>query len=143
MRASACIAASCFVYRFTARSIDKFGWSRRKSCLINGAILLVASVPCILGYNVLSSFSPLGKQILDWEDFLVSNLLLPLGSLTYVIFCTNKKIGWGFESFKKEANAGEGLKVKKWMYGYMKYALPVIMAVVFLFGLMSFFNISF
>ena len=126
-----------------ACSIDKFGWSRRKSCLINGAILLVASVPCILGYNVLSSFSPLGKQILDWEDFLVSNLLLPLGSLTYVIFCTNKKIGWGFESFKKEANAGEGLKVKKWMYGYMKYALPVIMAVVFVFGLMSFFNISF
>ena len=126
-----------------ACSIDKFGWSRRKSCLINGAILLVASVPCILGYNVLSSFSPLGKQILDWEDFLVSNLLLPLGSLTYVIFCTNKKIGWGFESFKNEANAGEGLKVKKWMYGYMKYALPVIMAIVFVFGLMSFFNISF
>lgn len=126
-----------------ACSIDKFGWSRRKSCLINGAILLVASVPCILGYNVLSSFSPLGKQILDWEDFLVSNLLLPLGSLTYVIFCTNKKIGWGFESFKNEANAGEGLKVKNWMYGYMKYVLPVIMAIVFVFGLMSFFNISF
>jgi len=126
-----------------ACSIDKFGWSRRKSCLINGAILLVASVPCILGYNVLSSFSPLGKQILDWEDFLVSNLLLPLGSLTYVIFCTNKKIGWGFENFKNEANAGEGLKVKNWMYGYMKYVLPVIMAVVFVFGLMSFFNISF
>ena len=126
-----------------ACSIDKFGWSRRKSCLINGAILLVASVPCILGYNVLSSFSPLGKQILDWEDFLVSNLLLPLGSLTYVIFCTNKKIGWGFESFKNEANEGEGLKVKNWMYGYMKYVLPVIMAVVFVFGLMSFFNISF
>jgi len=126
-----------------ACSIDKFGWSRRKSCLINGAILLVASVPCILGYNVLSSFSPLGKQILDWEDFLVSNLLLPLGSLTYVIFCTNKKKGWGFENFKNEANAGEGLKVKNWMYGYMKYVLPVIMAVVFVFGLMSFFNISF
>lgn len=126
-----------------ACSIDKFGWSRRKSCLINGAILLVSSVPCILGYNLLSSFSPLGKQILDWEDFFVSNLLLPLGSLTYVIFCTNKKIGWGFENFKKEANEGEGLKVKKWMYGYMKYVLPVIMAVVFIFGLMSFFNISF
>jgi NSS family neurotransmitter:Na+ symporter len=126
-----------------ACSIDKFGWSRRKSCLINGAILLVASVPCILGYNLLSSFSPLGKQILDWEDFFVSNLLLPLGSLTYVIFCTNKKIGWGFENFKNEANEGEGLKVKKWMYGYMKYVLPVIMAVVFIFGLMSFFNISF
>ena len=126
-----------------ACSIDKFKWSRKKACLINGGVLLVISMPCILGFNLLSDFAPLGKGVLDWEDFLVSYLLLPLGSLAYVLFCTNKKIGWGFDGFALEANLGKGLKVKKWMYGYMKYALPVIMITVFVFGLMSFFGFSF
>ncbi len=126
-----------------ACSIDKFKWSRKKACLINGGVLLVISMPCILGFNLFEDFAPLGKGVLDWEDFLVSYLLLPLGSLAYVIFCTNKKIGWGFDGFALEANQGKGLKVKKWMYGYMKYALPVIMITVFVFGLMSFFGFSF
>ena len=125
-----------------ACAMEKFGWSRKKSCLINGIILLISSIPCVLGFNLLSGFAPLGKQVLDWEDFLVSNLLLPLGSLTYVIFCTNKKIGWGFDNFADEANKGEGLKVKRWMYGYMKYVLPVIMLIIFVFGLMSFFGVT-
>lgn len=125
-----------------ACTIDKFGWSRRKACLINGGLLLVLSLPCIFGFNLWADFAPLGKSVLDWEDFIVSNLVLPLGSIVYIIFCTNKKYGWGFENFVNEANQGKGLKVKKWMYGYMKYVLPVIMFIVFVFGLLSFFGVK-
>ncbi len=126
-----------------ACTMDKFGWSRRKACIINGCALLVLSLPCIFGFNIWSGFAPLGKSVLDWEDFIVSNLVLPLGSIIYIIFCTNKKYGWGIDNFAAEANQGKGLKVQKWMYGYMKYVLPVIMFVVFVFGLMSYFGISF
>lgn len=126
-----------------ACTIDKFGWSRRKACLINGGLLLVLSLPCIFGFNIWADFAPFGKGILDWEDFVVSNLVLPLGSIVYIIYCTNKKYGWGLDNFAEEANQGKGLKVKRWMYGYMKYVLPVIMFVVFVFGLLAYFGISF
>lgn len=126
-----------------ACSIDKFGWSRKKSCGINAIILLITSIPCVLGFNLWSGFAPLGKNVQDWEDFLVSYFLLPLGSLAYVLFCTNKKIGWGIDNFAQEANCGSGLKIKKITYGYMKYVLPVIMLVVFIFGILSFFGVSF
>ena len=123
--------------------MDKFGWKRRKACIINGALLLVLSLPCIFGFNLWSGFAPLEKTILDWEDFFVSNLVLPLGSFVYVIYCTNKKIGWGYDSLLEEANQGQGLKMKKWMRPYLTYVLPVIMLTVFVFGLLSFFGISF
>ena len=126
-----------------ACTIEKFGWSRKKACVINGVLLFVLSMPCILGFNLWSGFAPFGKGVLDWEDFLVSNIILPLGSLTYVIYCTNKRYGWGFDNFTAEANQGKGLKVKRWMYGYMKYVLPVIMLIIFVFGLLSFFGYSF
>ncbi len=122
-----------------ACTTDKFGWSRKKACLIDGAALLLLSLPCILGFNLWSGFAPLGKGVLDWEDFFVSNLVLPLGSLVYVIFCTNKKIGWGYDNLLAEANQGKGLKLAKWMQPYMTYILPLIMLVVFCFGLSSFF----
>ncbi len=122
-----------------ACTIDKFGWSRRKACIIDGVSLLVLSLPCIFGFNLWSGISPLGKTVLDWEDFFVSNLVLPLGSLVYVIYCTDKRIGWGFDSLLEEANQGKGLKLQRWMRPYMTYVLPVIMLVIFFFGLKSFF----
>ncbi len=114
------------------------GWSKRKTCLICGAGMLVLSIPCLLGFNVLSGFHPLGagSVVLDLEDYIVSNVLLPAGSLIFVIFCTNK-FGWGFDNFMEEANQGKGLKIKKWMKYYMRYALPIIVGVLFVYGVIS------
>ena len=123
-----------------ACTMEKFGWSRKKACLINGAAMLVLSLPCIFGFNLLSGFAPLGKNIMDWEDFAVSNLLLPLGSLVIILFCTLKK-GWGWENFEAEANQGKGLKIKKWMRGYMTYVLPVIVVALFVVGLLIYFGV--
>ena len=92
---------------------DCFGWDRKKSCLINMIIVLVASVPCVLGYNVWSGLTFLGgKNVLDTEDFLVSNLLLPVGSLIFLLFCVSKW-GWGYDKYFAEANTGEGIKLPK------------------------------
>ncbi len=118
--------------------IDRKGMERKKAVLLNFCLLFVLSLPCILGYNVLSSITPLGSgsTILDGEDFLVSNLILPLGSLMMVIFCTSKK-GWGWENFLKEADEGEGLKFPKWLRIYSSYILPVIILLVFFIGLIQ------
>ena len=115
---------------------DITGWSRRKTCLIGGIGMFALSIPCILGFNVLANFHPLGgtSDILGLEDFLVSNIILPLGSLVFVIFCTWKK-GWGWDNFVAEANQGKGLKVRNWMRIYMKYVLPFIILAVFVLGM--------
>ncbi len=115
-------------------TMDLSGWSRKKACLFNGMLLL--SMPCVLGFNVLSKFQPLGPGtgVLDLEDFVVSNLLLPLGSLIFIFFCTSR-YGWGWKDFTKEANTGKGLKVQRWMRGYMCYVLPVLVAVILVLGL--------
>ena len=117
---------------------ELFGWSRKKACLFNGIALIVLSMPCILGFNVLSFIHPFGgtSGIMDLEDFIVSNLLLPIGSLIFVLFCTWKK-AWGWEKFTAEANQGKGAKVKNWMRIYMTYILPVIVFVVFTIGIVS------
>ena len=117
--------------------MDLFGWSRKKSCLINGIAMFLLSIPCILGYNVLSSFKPFGEgsAVLDLEDFIVSNILLPLGSLTMVLFCVTKRYGWGWKNFTAEANAGKGLKVQNWMRGYMTFVLPIIIIILFVVGI--------
>ena len=121
---------------------DVFGWSKKKACLINCIAMLVLCVPCILGFNVLSGFNPFGagSTIMDLEDFAVSNVILPLGSLTFTIFCT-AKFGWGWRNFTEEANQGKGLKVKNWMIGYFSYVLPAIIFVVFALGMLSFFKV--
>lgn len=121
--------------------IDIFGVGRKKACIINGILLLLLSVPCVLGFSLWSGFKPFGGKtnIMDLEDFLVNNILLPLGSLTYVLFCTHKK-GWGWNKFTEEANLGKGLKIKPWMRGYMTYVLPIIIFVIFVFGLYNYFK---
>lgn len=117
-------------------TMDLSGWSRKKACLFNGILMLLLSMPCVLGFNVLSKFQPLGPGtgVLDLEDFVVSNLLLPLGSLIFIFFCTSR-YGWGWKNFTKEANTGKGLKVQHWMRGYMCYVLPVLVAVILVLGL--------
>ena len=121
--------------------MDLFGWSRKKACLINCLAMLVLALPCALGFNVLSGIHPLGgaTNFMDLEDFLVSNLLLPLGSLIFVLFAVSKK-GWGWKNFMEEANAGRGLRVKQWMRGYITYVLPLIILALFLIGIVSYFS---
>jgi len=123
-------------------TMDLTGWSRKKTAIVNGAAMLVLSLPCVLGFNVLSDLEPLkaGNTIMDLEDFLVSNILLPIGSLIFIIFCVNKRYGWGFKNFENEANQGKGVKVQEWMRGYMTYVLPLIVLVLFVIGLIDYFK---
>ena len=115
------------------------GWSRKKACLICAIGIFLLSLPCLLGYNVWSNVRPIaGRDVLDSEDFIVSNLLLPIGSLLFILFCTTR-YGWGWDKFLAEANEGKGLKVAKWMRPYMTYVLPVIVAVILVVGLINFF----
>lgn len=108
--------------------MDLFGWSRKKSCMINLAALIALSLPCVFGYNIWSAIQPLGEgsTILDLEDFMVSNVLLPLGSLVYLLFCVTR-FGWGFENYLKETNTGEGMKMPKWIRIYVTYILPILL----------------
>lgn len=120
---------------------DLFGWSRKKACLINCILMLILSLPCALGFNVLSGIHPMGgtRTFLDLEDFLVSNLILPIGSLIFLLFSVSKR-GWGWKNFLAEANAGKGPKVKNWMRGYMTYVLPFLFIVIFIMGIIPLFQ---
>ena len=115
-------------------------WSRKKACLICCIGIFLLSLPCLLGYNLWSGVRPIaGHDILDSEDFMVSNVMLPLGSALFVLFCT-VRYGWGWKNFMAEANEGTGLKVAQWMRPYMTYVLPVIVFVIFIIGLVGFFG---
>ena len=115
-------------------------WSRKKTCLICCVGIFLLSLPCLLGYNLWSGIRPIaGHDILDSEDFMVSNVMLPLGSALFVLFCT-VRYGWGWKNFMAEANEGTGLKVAQWMRPYMTYVLPVIVLVIFIIGLVGFFG---
>lgn len=120
-----------------AFAMDSHGWSRKKSVLINLIIVIILSLPCALGFNVLSGFEPLGAGtgVLDLEDFIVSNNLLPIGSLIYLTFCCYKK-GWGWDNFIEEADTGNGLKFPKAKAFkiYVKYVIPVVIIAIFIFG---------
>ena len=121
--------------------MDQFGWSRKKACLINCIAMIILALPCALGFNLLSGFQPLGAGtgVLDLEDFIVSNILLPLGAMTYVLFATRKR-GWGWKNLLAEANAGSGMKLQNWMRGYISYVLPVIIFVLFVVGIYNYFS---
>ncbi len=117
---------------------DLTGFSRKKACIINCILLLVLSLPCALGFNVLSGIQPFGEGagIRDLEDFLVSNIVLPLGSLIFCVFCTHK-LGWGWDNFVKEADTGKGLKVPQWMRFYLTWILPILLFIVFVIGIVQ------
>lgn len=108
--------------------MDLFGWSRKKSSFLNLAALTVLSLPCVFGFNIWSSFQPrgAGSSILDLEDFIVSNVLLPVGALVYLLFCVTR-YGWGFENYLAETNTGEGLKMPKGIRIYVTFILPILL----------------
>ena len=122
-------------------AMDLTHCSRKKAVIVNVIVIIVLSMPCILGFNVLSGFTPMGAgtNILDLEDFFVSNNLLPLGSLVYLLFCTSK-IGWGWKNFRKEANTGDGVKFPAWTKIYVTYILPLIVLFIFIQGYWSIFH---
>lgn len=119
--------------------MDLWGWSRKKACLVNTVLVIVLSLPCALGFNVLSGIVPIGdgSTILDLEDFIISNNILPLGSLVYVLFCTSGKKGWGWKAFMQEVNTGKGIKSSDKLYVYAKYILPVILLLIWIQGYIS------
>ena len=116
--------------------MDLTGWSRKKTAAINIVLMILLSLPCVLGFNVWSGFQPFGagSNVLDLEDFLVSNIWLPLGSLFYLLFCTSR-YGWGWKNFKEEANEGGGFKVKDNIRFYVSYILPIIVLIIFALGI--------
>lgn len=119
-----------------ACTMELLNIERKKAVIINFFLITLLSLPCALGFNVLSNIQPLGagSTILDLEDFIVSQLLLPLGSLVYLLFCTSK-YGWGFENYQKEANIGQGMKVPNWMKFYVTIILPIVVIFVFINGI--------
>ncbi len=116
-------------------AIDLFGCSRKKSVLVNAILVIILSLPCALGFNLWSGFAPMGEgsTILDLEDFIVSNNILPLGSLIYVLFCVSR-YGWGWKNFIGEANSGVGAKLPQKTRFYLTWILPVLIFLVFIFG---------
>lgn len=114
---------------------DNFGITRKKASFINLIVVLLASLPCVLGFNVWSNFTIAGKGVLDIEDFLVSNLFLPLGSLVMVLFCSYR-FGWGFDNYQKEANTGKGVRIPSFLKYYFRFGLPILVLVILIKGLM-------
>lgn len=115
-------------------SMDQWGWTRKKACVVNGIALAVLSLPCALGFNVWAGIEVPGiGNIQAIEDFLVSNNVLPLGALVFLLFCTSKR-GWGFDAFIAEADTGTGLRFPRWARGYVRFALPVLILAVFVAG---------
>lgn len=115
--------------------LDNWGWSRKKSVICNLIFVLVASLPCVFGYNIWSDLHIIGaRDVLDSEDFIVSNLLLPIGSLIYILFCVSKN-GWGFDKYLAEVNEGSGMKLSPKLKPFLQFVLPVLVLVIMIVGL--------
>ena len=121
--------------------MDLTGCSRKKAVVINLIAIILLSMPCVLGFNVWSDFAPMGpgKTVQDLEDFIVSNNLLPLGSLVYVLFCTSR-YGWGWKNFLAEANSGTGVRFPKAVRIYVSFILPLIVLFIFVQGYWALFH---
>lgn len=118
-----------------AGCMDNFGWDRKKAVIVNLILVLIASMPCVLGYNLWSDLHIIGaRDVLDSEDFLVSNLLLPIGSLIYLLFCVTKW-GWGFDNYLAEANQGRGVKLPGGLKYYLMFVVPALIVVILIKGL--------
>ena len=135
------MAFACFstiigvVENLLANCMDNFGWSRKKATLINFFVVLIGSIPCALGDSVLKGVTLIGgRNVLDSEDFIVSNLLLPGGALIFVLFCSTK-FGWGFDKYLAETNTGDGMKMPRWLKPYFQFVLPVLIFVIIVQGL--------
>ena len=120
-----------------AMFMDLTGMEREKACMVNIVLMLILATPCALASNILAGIQPMGPgtSIMDLEDFLVSNLVLPLGSFIFCIFCT-RKFGWGWDAFMTEANTGKGMKVAGWMRFYLTWILPILFLIVFILGIL-------
>ncbi len=121
-------------------AMDLWNWSRKKASFVNMFLLIVLSMPCVLGFNVLSGFQPLGagSTVLDLEDFIISYNILPIGSLIYVLFCVSR-YGWGFDNFMEEVNTGEGIKMPRALRIYLTWILPAIILIVLIQGYINWF----
>lgn len=119
-----------------ASMMELFRMNRRRACVVGAVFILLASVPCVLGFNLWSGFQPLGagSTVLDGEDFMVSNLLLPIGSLIYLLFCVTKW-GWGFDKYLEEANAGKGICLPRTLKPLLQFVLPILIVVIIVQGL--------
>lgn len=119
-----------------ASCMEAFGWNRKKTAIIEGIVIFVASIPCVLGYNVWSDLKLIGgRDVLNTEDFIVSNLLLPIGSLVYLLFCVTKW-GWGFDKYLEEANTGNGIKLPRQLKYYFQFVLPILILIILVQGLL-------
>ena len=118
---------------------ENFGWAKKKTAFINCIFMLVANLPCVLGFNVWSNVTLGGMDILSMEDFVVTNLLLPIGSLVYLLFCVTR-FGWGFDNYIEECNTGKGMKMPKWLKPYFQFVLPVLILVILVTGLTAIFK---
>ncbi len=118
---------------------DLLGFGKRKAAIVNGIVIAILSIPCALGFNLWSGVQPLGFDIQGFEDFIISNNILPIGSLIYLVFCT-WRYGWGWKKFTEEADSGKGLKFPKWSRVYVAYILPIIVLVIFVMGYLQAFG---